>query len=83
MIVKIAAIFALIAAAAAAPVSRATVNGILSSGAGFQSEGTTTAGAAADKDAGIASSSLEGVGSVLGMAGPGFATGAALASPSL
>ena len=83
MIAKIAAIFALIGAVAAAPVSRASVNGILASGAGFESEGTTTAGAAADKDAGIASSSLEGVGSVLGMAGPGFATGAALASPSL
>ena len=84
MIAKIAAIFALIGAVAAAPVSRTTsIQGMLADGGGFKSTGTTTAGAAADSDSGIASSALKGVGSVLGMAGPGFATGAALASPSL
>lgn len=84
MISKVLAFVALFGAAIAAPVSRqASSSGQIASGAGFNSTGTTTAGAAADNDSGVASAALEGIGSVIGVAGPGFAQGAALASPSL
>lgn len=83
MITTIACVFALIGAAVAVPVSRSKIDGIIASGAGFASEGTTTAGASADADSGVAASSLDGIGSVLGLSGPGFAAGTAFASPFL
>lgn len=58
------------------------ISGAIPSGAGFSSFGNTVAGAAADENSGIAGGSLQGIGSILGLAGPGLATAAALASPS-
>lgn len=84
MISKILTFAALIGAAMASPIWRQiTTSGQLASGAGFSNFGTTTAGAASDSESGIASAGIDGIGSVLGLAGPNFAAGAALASPSL
>ena len=83
MIAKIAFVFALVGAAVAAPASRVELGGILPTGAGFAAKGKTASGAAADKDSGVAAGGVDGIGSVIGAAGPGFATGIAFASPSL
>lgn len=83
MVSKILAFVALFGAAIAAPVRQVTSIGSIASGAGFDITGTTTAGAASDSSSGIASGGVDGIGSTLGIAGPGFASAASLASPSL
>lgn len=83
MIGTIVAVFTLLGAAVAVPISPSTIDGVIPSRAGFSSEGTTTAGASADTDSGVPASSLDAAGNVLRQAGPGFAAGAFLASPSI
>lgn len=83
MIATIAAVVALVGAAVASPVSRAKAAGITESGAGFKAKGATVAGAAADADSGTAAAGIDGIGTVIGAAAPGLATGIALSSPTL
>lgn len=59
------------------------IAGMTTFGAGFEASGDNTAGAAADKHSGVAAGSIDGLGTVLGLAGPGLATAAALSTPSL
>lgn len=82
MITTVVAIFALFGAAVAAPVSRqADILGQLSSGAGFKSQGTTTAGATADSTEGVAGAGLDGFGTVFSGAAPGLGLAFAGQSP--
>lgn len=81
MIASVFALVALFGAAVAAPMIP-SIQGLLASGAGFKAKGDTVAGASADEDSGVAAGSLEGIGSVFGLAGPGAAAAAALMSPS-
>ena len=83
MIAKIIAMFALVGAAVAAPVSRSFTTGLLPSGVAFGAQGPNSAGAAADEESGIAGAGTDVVGTVIGVAGPGLAVGAAVASPTL
>lgn len=79
----VAAFFALFGKAIAAPTQRASIMGEALSGVGFATHGDVTAGAAADENSGVASSALDGLGTVLGLAGPGLATAVALSTPSI
>lgn len=85
MIFTIVAIFAIVGAVTAAPVSHqaAQIAGLIPSGAGFKSKGTSTAGATADSNVGVSGAGLEGFGNVFSAAGPGAAFGFALPSPTL
>lgn len=83
MIFNILPFLALITIAMAAPISPASISGLLPSGAGFQSFGATAAGASADTDSGVSASGLTGIGNVFSLAGPGLALGGAMASPSM
>lgn len=87
MISKIVIFLALVGASIAAPIVAAPdtdrmIIGQLPKGTGFAALGTNAAGAAADKDSGISGASVNGIGSVIGFAGPAFAIGAALSSPT-
>lgn len=85
MISTILAIFALVGAVAAAPVSQriSEIAGMLPGGAGFKGKGTTTAGASSNGDAGVSAAGLSGIGSVLSLSGPGAAFGFARESPQM
>ena len=64
-------------------VSAVDITALLPTGAGATASGDTASVASADKSSGVAGAGLDGVGSVLGLAGPGLAIGGAIASPTL